>query len=151
MSNYLFDLIQSRSPGPDALFLESADGSRLTYGDLAKESARFAQALASLGIAKGDRVAVQVEKSPQALITYLACIRMGAIFLPLNTAYTTAELEYFIGDAAPGVVVCDPTKRDAIAAIAGKSKVATLDASGKGSLTTLAAAQSCQSPPVLAR
>ena len=68
----------------------------------------------------GDRVAVQVEKSVPALILYLATVRAGAVFLPLNTAYTLNELDYFIGDAEPSLVVCDPSKADGIAAIAAK-------------------------------
>ena len=105
-------------------------------------SGRFANALVALGVKPDDRVAVQVEKSPEALLLYLGCIRAGAVFLPLNTAYTTAELDYFIGDAEPSLVVCDPARREAIAGIAAKAKLATLDAAGQGSLADAAAASS---------
>ena len=67
----------------------------------------------SAGVAPGDRVAVQVEKSPEAMLLYLACLRAGAVYLPLNTAYTPAEIDYFLGDAEPRVVVCDPAQQDA--------------------------------------
>ena len=76
--------------------------------------------LARRGVKPGDRVAAQVEKSPTALVLYLATLRAGAVFLPLNTAYTMAELDYFIGDAEPALVVCDPAKREGIAAVAAK-------------------------------
>jgi malonyl-CoA/methylmalonyl-CoA synthetase len=97
----------------------------------------MAGALAALGVVPGDRVAAQIEKSPEGLMLYLGAIRAGAVFLPLNTAYTTAELDYFLRDAEPRVVVCDPARREAIAAIAGDSGVAaveTLGADGRGSL-----------------
>ena len=68
------------------------------------------------GVVPGDRVAVQVEKSADAIMLYLACLRAGAVYLPLNTGYTLAELEYFIGDAEPRVVVCAPEKQAALAA-----------------------------------
>jgi malonyl-CoA/methylmalonyl-CoA synthetase len=141
MSNHLFQQIADRAPRRDALFIERDDGRALSYGDLFDGSARIANALRALGVAPGDRVAVQVEKSAEAILLYLACVRAGAVFLPLNTAYTIAELEYFIGDAEPSLVVCDPSRRDAIAAIAGAAAVATLDAGGRGSLTDAAATQ----------
>jgi hypothetical protein len=93
-------------------------------------------ALGELGLKPGDRVAAQVEKSVEALMLYLGAIRAGAIFLPLDTAYTSAELEYFLGDAEPKLLVCDPTRRDGLAPVAaraGVGAVATLGADGRGS------------------
>jgi malonyl-CoA/methylmalonyl-CoA synthetase len=145
MTNHLFSLIRSRVPAPAKAFIETTDGGRLSYADLIDGAGRYAGTLRALGVAPGDRVAVQVEKSVPAILLYLGCVRAGAIFLPLNTAYTIAELEYFIGDAEPTVVVCDPAKRDGISAIAAKAgvkAVETLDARGKGSLATKAATQS---------
>ena len=81
-----------------------AGATTYTYEDLILLSGRIANALVELGVNPGDRVAVQVEKSVEALILYLACLRAGAVYLPLNTAYTLAELEYFIGDAEPALV-----------------------------------------------
>ena len=75
-------------------------------------------ALASLGVKPGDRVAAQVEKSPEALFLYLGCVRAGAVFLPLNPAYTLSEVEYFVGDARPALIVGDPARRDGLAEIA---------------------------------
>src|SRR4029450_5143981 len=95
-------------------------GETVSYADLIALSGRLANVLAARGVKPGDRVAVQVEKSVPALVLYLATVRAGAAYLPLNTAYTLAELEYFIGDAEPRLVVCDPSRREGIAAIAKK-------------------------------
>ncbi|RUZ52267.1 malonyl-CoA synthase, partial [Mesorhizobium sp. M7A.F.Ca.US.003.02.2.1] len=99
MSNHLFDAFRSRMPAPARLLMETDDGRSITYGDMLARSAQLAHALLQLDVEPGDRVAVQVEKSPEAVMLYLACLRAGAVFLPLNTAYTLAELEYFFGDA----------------------------------------------------
>ncbi len=147
MTNHLFSLVRSSIPAPGKAFIETPDGSTLSFAALIDGTGRYANALVALGVAPGDRVAVQVEKSVSAILLYLACVRAGAIFLPLNTAYTIAELEYFIGDAQPTVVVCDPARREGIAAIAGKAgvkAVETLDATGDGSLAAKAAAQAPQ-------
>jgi malonyl-CoA/methylmalonyl-CoA synthetase len=106
-------------------------------------SGRMANYLLTQGVKTGDRVAAQAEKSVPALVLYLAAVRAGAIYLPLNTAYTLNELEYFITDAEPSLVICDPSKRDGVAKIAAKvnAMVDTLDAAGKGSLTDGAARQ----------
>ena len=103
----------------------------------------MANYLVSRGVKTGDRVAVQAEKSVPALVLYLAAVRAGAVYLPLNTAYTLNELDYFITDAEPSLIVCDPSKAEGIAAIAAKvkAKVDTLDPAGKGSLTDGAARQ----------
>ncbi|MBV9052621.1 MAG: AMP-binding protein, partial [Hyphomicrobiales bacterium] len=141
-SNHLFSFIAEAATLPERPFLETRQGRKLDYGDMLAGSARFAQALTKLGVAPGDRVAAQVEKSPEALLLYLGCVRAGAVFLPLNTAYTIAELEYFIGDAEPSLIVGDPAKHEAFKAMAAKAKVRaveTLDAEGKGSLAALAA------------
>ncbi|CAN5270772.1 malonyl-CoA synthase [soil metagenome] len=129
MGNHLFDLIRARIPAPDALFALLEDGRRYSYADMADVSARFANALVSLGVKPGDRVAVQVEKSIEALMLYLGTVRAGAIFLPLNTAYTPAEIEYFLGDAQPAVFVCDPARAEALRPYADKAG-ATLETLG---------------------
>ncbi len=107
-------------------------------------AARYAAAVAACGVKPGDRVAVQVEKSPEALFLYLGVVRAGAVFLPLNTAYTLAEIDYFIGDAKPALVVVDPSRREGAAEIAarhGVKRVETLAADGSGSLADIAAGQ----------
>jgi malonyl-CoA/methylmalonyl-CoA synthetase len=139
VTNHLFDQILGVG-APGALAIETA-ARRFTYADLDAESARWANALAALGVKPGDRVAVQVEKSAANLILYLATIRAGAVFLPLNTAYTLAELAYFIGDAEPSLIVCDPATLAGVVGIAGSIPVQTLDGAGQGSLADLAAGQ----------
>jgi malonyl-CoA/methylmalonyl-CoA synthetase len=126
--NHLYDLIRARMPGADRPFAHLADGRRYSYGDVQDVSARFANVLTGLGVEPGDRVAVQVEKSIEALMLYLACVRAGAVFLPLNTAYTPPEVAYFLGDAEPRLFVCDPARKEALAPVAGvaRARVETL-------------------------
>jgi malonyl-CoA/methylmalonyl-CoA synthetase len=123
------------------LAIETSDGQRISYGDLISRAGQMANVLVSRGVKPGDRVAAQTEKSVPGLVLYLAAVRAGAVYLPLNTAYTLNELEYFITDAEPSLVVCDPAKAGGIGAIAAKvgAKVETLGADGKGSLTDAAA------------
>ncbi|MDT8346010.1 MAG: AMP-binding protein, partial [Thermohalobaculum sp.] len=118
-ANHLIDGLWAGFRGrEDAVFAELGDGRRLTYADLDATSARFAAGLAALGVKPGDRVAAQVEKSIEALMLYLGAVRAGAVFLPLNTAYTPAEIGYFVGDAEPALLVCDPARAAALAPIA---------------------------------
>jgi len=120
----------------DELLMTDA-GLSLTYGDIDRESARLARYLHDLGTKTGDRVSVQVDKSPSALCLYLACLRGGFVFHPLNPGYQPSELEYFLGDAAPSIVVCarrDATILEQLAQQAGVAHVKTLDADGSGSL-----------------
>jgi malonyl-CoA/methylmalonyl-CoA synthetase len=142
MGNHLFDAIQIAAT-PEAVFIETAEGRRWTYGEMIAFSGRLAAALVGLGVGPGDRVAVQVEKSPEALMLYLACVRAGAVYLPLNTAYTLAELDYFIGDAEPRLVIVDPRSREGVEALAKAhgGAVETLDATGGGSLLQRAAGE----------
>jgi malonyl-CoA/methylmalonyl-CoA synthetase len=134
MSDGLFARIRAAMPDPAHPFLDTAT-QRYSYGDLDHLSAALGHHLQALGVGKGDRVAVQVEKSPQAVFLYLACLRIGAVYLPLNTGYTLAELDYFFADAEPRVIVCDPAKKSAVAALVGAgAAVVTLDGEGQGSL-----------------
>jgi len=138
----LYALIRSRFPAdPEAVFLDTADGRSLSYGALDRESARLAGMLKRLGVAKGDRVIVQVHKSAEAVALYMACLRVGAIYIPLNTAYTPAEVGYFLGDAEPQVFVCAPDAHRALMPEIEKAKVPhtlTLGADGHGSLAAAA-------------
>ena len=137
----LFSRLFDGLDDPDRLAIETVDGQRITYGDLIARAGQTANVLIARGVKPGDRVAAQTEKSVPGLVLYLATVRAGAVYLPLNTAYTLNELEYFITDAEPSLVVCDPSKADGIGAIAAKvgAKVETLGADGKGSLTDAAA------------
>lgn len=122
---------------PERLLLETGEGRRLNYGQMAALTRQLAGSLATLAVKPGDRVVAQVEKSPEAIALYLACLQLGATFVPLNTAYTFAELEYFLGDAAPTVAVVRPADRQQVRAIAtarGVQHVETLDDRGGGSL-----------------
>ena len=102
-------LLQARFPADrSAVCLETPEGVIWTYADVEGESARYANLLRERGVTPGDRVAVQVEKSPRALVLYLACLRAGAVYLPLNPAYPERELDYFLGDAEPRMVVVRP-------------------------------------------
>jgi malonyl-CoA/methylmalonyl-CoA synthetase len=133
---------------PDRLFLKAASR-RMSYGEMAQLAERLAAALAARSVVAGDRVIAQVEKSPEAIALYLACLRLGAVFVPLNTAYTAAELEYFLGDAAPKLAVGPANDRDmrGAARSAGVQQVETLDATGGGSLMELAHSLSGREPP----
>jgi len=86
-------------------FIETGDGVIYSYADLENESARIANYLSGLGVQKGDRVAVQVDKVPYAVFLYLACLRAGFVFLPLNTAYKRHEIEFFLSDAEPAAII----------------------------------------------
>ena len=133
----LYSLLRSHFPAAaDATCLELADDKRITYADIDARSGRLAGLLADLGVVPGDRVMVQVDKSPEAVILYLACLRAGAVFLPLNTAYTAREVEYFLNDAEPRVVVCSPAAEPEVSPLAqqANSILLTLDDAGGGTL-----------------
>lgn len=140
MSNHLFDAIRASAAASDAIFMETIDGRRWTYADVLRLSGQIAGAIDVLGVRPGDRVAVQVDKSPLALMLYLACVRAGAVYLPLNTAYTLAELDYFISDAEPRLVVVSPKAREGVEKIAQAhgAIVETLGTDGSGTLMELA-------------
>lgn len=143
MSGSLFAGLRERFPAGDRVAVRTIDGADLTYGDLLTQSARFAGALVDLGVRPGDRVAVQTDKSISMLMLYLGALRAGAVYLPLNTGYTAAELGYFLGDAEPRLLVCDPVRRDELAPAAeqaGIDRIETLDGAGRGSLCDLAMA-----------
>jgi malonyl-CoA/methylmalonyl-CoA synthetase len=111
------------------------DGPVVHYDDLAAESARIAHALRGAGCEPGDRVAVQTDKHWQVLAIYLACLRAGLVYLPLNTGYRSVELSYFFSDAEPRVIVCRPEDEATVTGIANGATVWTLNGEG-GSLTT---------------
>ena len=108
-------------------------GEDWSYGRLLQATEGMAGALASLGVGVGHRVLAQVDKTPQAVALYLACLKIGAVYAPINTAYTDAEVAYFLADLQPALLV-SARKR-----AAGGVRVETLDAAGRGSLTNLAA------------
>lgn len=128
-----------------ACCIETHDGLYYSWNDLERASAKMANLLAGLNLPEGSRIAVQVDKSPEALILYLATLRAGHVYLPLNTAYRSAEMAYFIGDAEPAVVVCSPKNFGWVSQIAfssGTQHVFTLGDDRTGSLLVRAALQS---------
>ena len=145
MNHNLYAVFAARFAGRlDQACLILADGRAWTCDDIECASAKLANLLVALGLQPGDRVAAQVEKSPEALLLYLASLRAGMVFLPLNPAYQQAEVEYFLNDAQPGLFVCHPLFREAallMAAQTGVPHTLVLDEHGRGSLIDLAAAQ----------
>ena len=126
----------------DAVFAWLPGGETLSYVALEAASARYANALGALGVAPGDRVAVQVGKNAEMLLLYLGCLRAGAVLLPLNTAYVACELQYFLDDAEPALVVCDPADAGSIAGlVAGGCAVHTMGGEDGGTLPAFARAQ----------
>ena len=149
----LFNAIRAAFPDDlSAVAVEPDNGKTYSWADLDEQSAQMANLLASLNLPAGSRVAVQVEKSVEAMMLYLATLRAGLVFLPLNTAYQSAEMAYFIGNAEPGVLVCT-TKNlpwvSELAKAAGTQHVWTLDDNQTGTLLELAKAQSPVHTPVV--
>ncbi|WP_194723326.1 malonate--CoA ligase [Noviherbaspirillum malthae] len=146
MNANLYALFESRFPEDrTACCIETHEGLYYSWNDVDRASAKMANLLKGLNLEKGARVAVQVEKSPEALILYLATIRAGYVYLPLNVAYRAAEMAYFIDNAQPEVVVCSPQNFGWISQIAfasGTKHVFTLGDDRTGSLLTRAALQS---------
>lgn len=129
-------LVRARMSEPSRMFIRNHDGRNFSYGDLWTLSGKIAQALNAIGVTKGDRVALQVEKSPEVIALYLACARIGAVFLPLNTAYTLAELDYFANDAEPTVIIAKPERVDALSELRlnKPARIMSLGVSGDGTL-----------------
>ncbi|MCZ6813308.1 MAG: AMP-binding protein, partial [Alphaproteobacteria bacterium] len=140
-TNHLFGQIRDRAPDAAKTFLEAAGGISLSYGALIEWSGRYANVLASLGLRPGDRVALQADKSIANLVIYLATVRAGGVFLPLNPAYTPVEVEFFLGDSEPAILICDPQRvsvMEECAQALGVSHVEGLDGAGEGSIAALA-------------
>ncbi len=136
MNANLYTLFRSRFPQDlDDCWLETEDAKYYSWRDLERGTAKIANLFASLQLPPGSRIAAQVEKSPEALMLYLATVRAGFVYLPLNTAYRASEMEYFIGNATPAVVVCSPKNFGWITQIAfraGTRHVFTLDEPHQG-------------------
>ncbi|MCB1968840.1 MAG: malonyl-CoA synthase [Geminicoccaceae bacterium] len=150
--NLLEAILETAARLPDQVFIDAAEAGIVRYGELDTLTGRLAAVLQRHGVETGDRVAMQVEKSPLNLLLFHACLRIGAACLPLNTGYTDHELAYFIGDAEPRMLVCDPSRRDGLAALDAARGLAihTLDGKGQGSLAE-ALAQTDEPAPLVAR
>ena len=112
-------------------------GESFSYEDINLLSSRLARTLGELGVEIGDRVSVQVQKSPSALALYLACLRGGFVYHPLNTGYQTSELAYFFTNAKPSIIICDELNLNTIQELAAKTNIAhvlTLNSNNQGTL-----------------
>jgi malonyl-CoA/methylmalonyl-CoA synthetase len=123
VSGNLYELLCAHPDGQRA-FARQAGRGVISYAALHARSAQYANALLDLGVERGDRVLVQADKSAEAIGLYLGCLRAGAVYVPLNTAYTIAELEHYVADAQPRVVVCPPGRMAAILPVAQRLGVA---------------------------
>ncbi len=143
MPNPLFDALFAPLTCRTTSLLILQDGNEISGANFAVMLARAANALRAVGVQPGDRVAVQIAKSPQALAVYGATTAIGAVFLPLNPAYTAGELDYFLSNATPLVFICDPTRADGLASIAAThgARMLTMDGAGCGTLPELMAQQ----------
>ena len=140
----LYASFKSNFPRLETRLLTTAAGISYSYADAEQSSAQIANYLVSLGLKRGDRVSAQVSKSPQALWLYLAVVRAGLVFHPLNPAYTDEELDFFLRDAAPAILICDSNRSDALQDLCqqvGTAHMRTLDADGGGTL--MRGAQQC--------
>lgn len=141
MSNPLYDVLLAPLAGRRNTLLLLPDGGRIPGACFLALVARMAHALRAAGTGPGDRLAVQVGKSPEALALYGAALALGAVYLPLNPAYTADEVAYFLDDAGPSVFICDPVREGEMAPVAARSGAAmlTLGSDGQGSLPEAAA------------
>ncbi len=119
---------------PASVFLTTPGGVRLSYGELDRMTARLARRLTQGGARPGDRLLAQVEKSPEAVLVYLACLRAGIIYVPLNPAYTADEVRYFVDDAEPRVVVSGPDLPLLAEGARTGARALSLGSAGQGSL-----------------
>jgi malonyl-CoA/methylmalonyl-CoA synthetase len=134
----LYRLFQEQFPQDlSRCFIETKDGKIYSYEDLINISSAIATAMIEAGVCSGDRVIVQVNKTPEAVFLYLACLKIGAILVPLNISYTSSELSYFLDDIEPRLVVCDPASpmiKDDLLSKQENITLLTLDSQGKGTL-----------------
>lgn len=143
MANPLYDALFAPLARRERAFLILPDGREVSGAAFLAMVARAGHALRAAGVAPGDRVAVQVAKSPEALAVYGAALALGAVFLPLNTAYTATEIDYFVGNATPRVLLCDPGMAAALTPVAAThgARLMTLDGAGGGSFAEAMAGQ----------
>ncbi|MDS9468998.1 malonyl-CoA synthase [Paracoccus sp. MBLB3053] len=142
MTNPLYDALVAPLASRDTASLIDATGNEISGKALHRMAMEYASALTGLGVKPGDRLAVQIEKSPQALALYLGAVAAGVVFLPLNTAYTADEIDYFVGNSGAALLVGDPARADALREVAARNgaQFQTLDGAGQGGLSDLAAA-----------
>ena len=135
MANHLYDALFGIHLGKDTPFLILPDDRVITHAEFLAKAAQYAHQITAYGLVAGDRLAVQIGKSANALAVYAACVQAGVIFLPLNTAYTGAEVEYFIDNSGAKLVLCDGEKQADMAAICDRlhARLDIMNADGSGS------------------
>ncbi|MHA3915164.1 malonate--CoA ligase [Halovulum sp. GXIMD14793] len=150
MTNPLYDALFGKHANQPSPFLQLPSGVVLTHADLLAMAARFSHALADAGLKPGNRLAAQVQKSPEALALYAACVQTGVVFLPLNTAYTADELSYFINDSGAKLVMCDSSDLATLGAIAGPlgAQIYSMDGDGTGTFLELSNTKPNEFPTV---
>ncbi|MGB0900395.1 malonate--CoA ligase [Halocynthiibacter sp.] len=150
MANLIFDTLMRPWRKSENVFLYLQDGETIRYSTFFGRVARYANLVTELGLEPGDRLAAQVGKSPETLALYLGCIQAGVVFLPLNTAYTPAEVSYFVEDSGARVLVCDTTCQKGLMPIAQacNAQLMTLNEDGSGSLPAQASLQRADAPVV---
>ena len=150
MANLLFDAFFAPQAGRTRPFLILPDGTEISGRSFLAMVNRVANALVANGVQPGDRIAVQINKSPMALAVYGGAVAAGAIFLPLNTAYTASEIDYFVGNATPKLLLADGTKAEGLTPVAQAhgARLMVLNGDGSGSFADLVNAQSDQFTPV---
>jgi malonyl-CoA/methylmalonyl-CoA synthetase len=138
MTNPLYDILFAAHAGKKTTFIvDSLNDEDVSYDDFLKSTAQCANALAKQGLQPGDRIAVQVDKSVATLVLYAACVQSGIVYLPLNTAYTASEVDYFVKDSGAKLLVCKPESESGLSSVAKEhhAKLMTQSADGKsGSL-----------------
>jgi malonyl-CoA/methylmalonyl-CoA synthetase len=137
LTNPLYDMLIGRHSDSNAPLLHLTDETIVTYSDMTRRVVLISGMLRKKGLQKGDRLAIQCEKSPEALALYLACVHSGVIFVPLNTAYTPDEIAYFIIDATPKILVIDPKAEDLLRPVSDRANtiLLTLSLENAGSFT----------------
>lgn len=143
MPNTLYDALFKPHERSTRIFLTGQDNLSMTYADFLALADKFSNVFQGIGIKAGDHIAMQAAKSPQALAVYAACTKSAAVFLPLNTAYTAHEVEYFVQDSQVSLLICDPDSADDLRPIAKSAGTIlhTLDGTGQGTFAELAGDQ----------
>ena len=139
MPNPLYDTLFGKYTGHSTTFLFMPDGKKISHDSFIRMAGRSANALSEMGLSVGDRVAVQIDKSPEALAVYAACVQSGLVYLPLNTAYTPTEVSYFIEDSGAKLFICKGSKEEQLVDVSSKfgASMETLNADGTGSFPVL--------------